>query len=214
MPELLMNKKLSHFNWEGSQLEPVEFPIVAKDKSYDLLLSRVIAAEAANLRHGNGSSKSRGEVKYSTRKLYRQKGTGNSRAGSAGSGTRYHGGAIFGPSPRSFNQKVNKKEKRKALEVGLSLKNNDNDTIVISGDFGFRKTKEAAKFLNDININGKILLVVGNGEDDKRVAFRNLSNVAISNCNSVTLTSVLKYSKILFTEAAALLFKKRFGHEG
>ncbi len=209
----LIKSKLSHYNWDGSELEPIDF-LFTNDRSSDLSLSRVVAAEASNLRHGNGSSKSRGEVKYSTRKLYRQKGTGNSRAGSAGSGTRYHGGVIFGPTPRSFYQKVNKKEKRKALATAFFLKSDNNNVLVVSGDFGFKKTREAETFLKSINIHDDILLVTGNGEDDKRIVFRNLSNVAIVNCNSVTLTSVLKYAKIVFTESAAAQLSKRLSYEG
>ncbi len=205
--------KIGHYDWTASRLEDIELGIPGfSGKNYDRLLSRVIVAEQANLRQGTVSVKTRGTVSRSTRKLYRQKGTGNARAGDAGSPTRYHGGVAFGPHPRSYNQKINKKEKKKAFLVGLTLR--QNDIFCITGEFGFKKTKEAYGFLKDIKIDGNVLMLVDTEDNDKRIVFRNIEDVELINVNSVRVGSLMNYSNILITEAALNGLKKRLHDEG
>jgi len=193
--------KIGHYDWAASRLEDIELGIPGvSGKNYDRLLSRIIVAEQANLRQGTSSVKTRGTVSRSTRKLYRQKGTGNARAGDAGSPTRYHGGVAFGPHPRSYNQKINKKEKKKAFLVGLTLR--QNDIFCITGEFVFKKT------------DGNVLMLVDTEDNDKRIVFRNIEDVELINVNSVRVSSLMNYSNILVTEAALNRLKKRLHNEG
>ncbi|NOZ83860.1 MAG: 50S ribosomal protein L4 [Epsilonproteobacteria bacterium] len=205
--------KIAHYDWNANRLDDLELGIAEADcKNYDKLLSRVIVAEQANLRQGTSSVKTRGEVTRSTRKLYRQKGTGNARAGDAGSPTRYHGGVAFGPNPRSYNQKINRKERKKAFTIGVSLRHKD--TFCVTGEFGFKKTKEADGFLKNIGIDRKILMIVNVDDGEKRLLFRNIQNVELVNVSSVTLNSIMKYPNILITQTALDELKKRLHDEG
>jgi len=205
--------KIAHYDWDANRLDDLELGIAeTDDTNYDKLLSRVIVAEQANLRQGTSSVKTRGEVTRSTRKLYRQKGTGNARAGDAGSPTRYHGGVAFGPNPRSYNQKINRKERKKAFAIGVSLKHKD--IFCVTGEFGFKKTKEADGFLKNIGIDRKILVIVNVDDGEKRLLFRNIQNVELTNISSVTLNSIMKYPNILITQTALGELKKRLHDEG
>ncbi|MBU2429453.1 MAG: 50S ribosomal protein L4, partial [Proteobacteria bacterium] len=143
------------------------------------VLHQVVRSQLVAKRSGTAASKTRGMVKGSTRKLFRQKGTGNARAGSIKSPLRKGGGVIFGPHQRSYEIKVHKKVKKLALKMALSSKVEDK-TIYVIDDFKLDavKTKNLVNVLNALNLNDT--LIVSDAQDDNlALSSRNISDVKV-----------------------------------
>ncbi len=144
------------------------------------VLHEVVRSQLVAKREGTASCKTRGMVRGSTRKLFRQKGTGNARAGSVKSPLRKGGGVIFGPSPRSYAIKVPKKVRKLALKMALSSKVEDN-TIYIIDDFNLEtiKTREFVNVLNALDLSD--LLIVSDAEEATLLlSSRNIPDVKVN----------------------------------
>ena len=158
----------------------------------------------ANNRKGLHKSKERAEIKGSTRKIKRQKGTGTARAGSIKNPLFRGGGRVFGPRPRSYDQKVNKKVKKLARKSALSYKAK-NKAIMIIEDFDFSKpkTKDYFSILKAFDLDGKkILMVLNGGNKNVYLSSRNLKNskaVINSELNTYEITDA---SNVLILESA------------
>ena len=159
----------------------------------------------ANQRQGTHKSKERSEVSGSTRKLKKQKGTGGARAGDINSPTIVGGGRAFGPRPRDYSFKLNKKVKRLARLSALSYKMRDDDIMIVE-DFSYDtpKTKKMIEVLTSLKIETKKMLFItcDNGENMIALSARNLKNVKVSNAKSVNTYDVLNANKVVFTETA------------
>src|SRR5574344_703133 len=158
----------------------------------------------ANQRQGTHKSKERSEVSGSTRKLKRQKGTGGARAGDTNSPTIVGGGRAFGPKPRDYSFKLNKKVKRLARLSALSYKVKDNQLMVIE-DFSFpdHKTKNMVKLLGNLKLGEKKSLFVVNNQDNFVIlSARNIPNVKITNAKSVNTYELLRASNVIFSETS------------
>ncbi|MDR1005742.1 MAG: 50S ribosomal protein L4 [Bacteroidales bacterium] len=159
----------------------------------------------ANQRQGTHKAKERSEVSGSTRKLKRQKGTGGARAGDTNSPTIIGGGRAFGPRPRDYHFKLNKKVKRLARISALSYKVKE-DNLMIVEDFHFEmpKTKNMLKVLTDLNaIDKKILFILNNNMNNAVVlSARNLRKVKVSDADSINTYDVLNANKLVITETA------------
>ncbi|MDD3723940.1 MAG: 50S ribosomal protein L4 [Bacteroidales bacterium] len=158
----------------------------------------------ANQRQGTHKSKERSEVSGSTRKLKRQKGTGGARAGDINSPLMVGGGRVFGPRPRDYSFKLNKKVKRLARLSALTYKAKESNLIIVE-DFNFEapKTKNMIKLLGDMNLNEKKSLFVLNNQDNFVIlSARNLSNVNITNPQSVNTYDILHANNVIFSETA------------
>lgn len=172
-----------------------------------VLISQVIKAYRANERQGNANTKSRGEVQGSTRKLYRQKGTGRARVGSLRSPTRVGGGIAFGPKTHSFSEGVTQKMKQKALFMVLSQKIKDEKLKIIDGiEKCEPKTKSAQEMLNKIYSNlkkqDKILLIMNQKMDKTEKIVRNIGNVDYQLVNTTNTESIMTHMNILITKDA------------
>ena len=167
------------------------------------VVHQAVVRQQANTRQGTASTKTRSEVVGSTRKLYRQKGTGNARAGSAKSGTRRGGGAIFGPKPRSYRQAMPRKMRRLALRCVLSAKVNDNELIVVD-ELGFEQpaTKEMAGILSAIGVDSSTLIVTSEAEENVVKSARNIPGIGITPVNLLNVVDILSRKKLLMTVAA------------
>lgn len=157
----------------------------------------------ANRRQGTHKTKERSEVARTTRKLFRQKGTGGARRGDLKSPVVKGGGTVFGPKPRDYSQKVNKKVKRLARLSALSYKARNEDIVVIE-DFSFDvpKTKEFATILDALKLNGmKSLFLTDNADKSVVLSARNLPKVCVQQANLVNTYKLVDAQKIVFTES-------------
>ena len=165
------------------------------------VLHEVVRSQLAAKREGTAASKTRGMIVGSTKKLFRQKGTGNARAGSVKSPLRKGGGVIFGPSPRSFAYKVPKKVRRLALKMALSSKFEDNTLFVID-DFKLEeiKTKALAEILNTLNLQD--ILIVSDTEDmNMALSSRNIPDVKVIKTAGLNVYDILKFKNLLLVES-------------
>jgi large subunit ribosomal protein L4 len=156
----------------------------------------------AQRRSGTHSTKGRSEVRGGGRKPWRQKGTGNARAGTIRSPLWKGGGVVFGPKPRDYSFKLNKKVIKKSKAIALSEKFKDKKLFVVD-DFGFKKpnTKDAAKILENLKVtDGKVLIVTENLNDDSSKSFRNISNTVVETAKGLNAYYLMLADYVVFTK--------------
>jgi len=166
----------------------------------------------ANQRQGTHSARERGEIRGSTRKIKRQKGTGTARAGSIKSPVFRGGGRIFGPRPRNYEIKLNKKVKSLARASALSSKFKS-DSIIVVEDFSFDKpkTKEYRNVLNNLGIaDKKVLHLVGEKDNTLMLSNRNLPKSYIKEVRQLNAYEILNADKLVFFESAIEKIKEIF----
>jgi large subunit ribosomal protein L4 len=164
----------------------------------------------ANQRQGTHKSKDRSEVSGSTKKLKKQKGTGGARAGDINSPVFVGGGRVFGPRPRDYSFKLNKKLKRLARKSALSYKAKENNILVVE-DFSFEtpKTKNFIEILNNFKISDKkTLLVLFESNKSVYLSSRNLGNVKVVNVTDLNTYDILNAKNIMFLESSIAEFNK------
>jgi large subunit ribosomal protein L4 len=155
----------------------------------------------ANQRQGTHKSKQRNEIAGSTRKLYKQKGTGGARAGSIKSPLFNGGGRVFGPQPRDYSFKLNKKLKALARKSALAYKAKDNSVVVLE-DFSFdtAKTKNFVSLLNALNFSTeKTLVVLASPSDNIYLSSRNIQKTKVITADQLNTYDVLNAGKLVFT---------------
>lgn len=174
-------------------IEPNEHAIYLDVKQY-----------LANQRQGTHKSKQRNEVSGSTVKLKKQKGTGGARAGSIKNPQFRGGGRVFGPVPRDYRFKLNKKLKRLARKSALAVKASANAVTVIE-DFSFEapKTKQFVELVNNLKVNqGNLLLVLSDVNENILLSARNLQNVEIKRVNDLATYNIMKAKNLVFVESS------------
>ena len=159
----------------------------------------------ANNRQGTHKSKQRNEISGSTKKLKKQKGTGGARAGSIKNPEFRGGGRIFGPVPRDYSFKLNKKLKKLARKSALAVKASANAVKVVE-DFTFEapKTKQMVALMNNLQVNnGRLLLVLGNGVNENvLLSARNLQNVEVMRVSDIATYNVMKAKNLVLVESS------------
>jgi len=166
----------------------------------------------ANQRQGTHKSKQRNEIAGSTRKLHKQKGTGGARAGSIKSPLFNGGGRIFGPQPRDYSFKLNKKLKQLARKSALSYKAKDNNIVVLE-DFTFDsvKTKNYIKLIADLKIGSeKTLLVLSEANKNIYLSSRNLEKAKVITADQLSTYDVLNAGKLLLTAGTVKSLEEAF----
>jgi large subunit ribosomal protein L4 len=185
----------------GSKDLPEEF---FGGKVNEAVMHQVVVAQLAAARSGTASTKTRAEVRGGGAKPWRQKGTGRARHGSSRSPIWVGGGTVFGPRPRDYSMRVNKKMRKAALRSALLDKADDSKLFVLDS-FDETKTKAAAKCLKAAGISGRVLIVI-DGDDQGSTAvdraFRNLAGAAFSLYGSLGTYDVLVADAVIFTNAA------------
>ncbi|MEY3874449.1 MAG: hypothetical protein RL363_1170 [Bacteroidota bacterium] len=164
----------------------------------------------ANRRQGTHKAKERAEISGSTRKIKKQKGTGGARAGSIKSGTRVGGGRIFGPRPRNYHFKLNVKLKRLARKSAFSYKAKG-DAIMVLEDLNFdaAKTKDFKSLLSALKLeNEKVLLILGEQNDNVYLSSRNLGRVKVVTADSVNTYDVLNARKVVLAVSSIEVIEK------
>ena len=198
--------ELSVFNIKGEDtgrkvtLNDAIFGIEPNDHAIYLDVKQYLA----NQRQGTHKSKERSEVSGSTRKLIRQKGGGGARRGDINSPLLVGGARVFGPKPRDYRFKLNKKVKQLARRSALSYKVQENALVVVE-DFTFEapKTKNFIALLNDLNLAGKKVLVVAAGSDKNLyLSARNLPKAKVAVASDINTYGVLDASVLVLTESA------------
>ncbi len=204
--------KLSVYNISGAEtgrsveLNPEIFEVEPNDHAIYLDVKQHLA----NKRQGTSKTKQRAEVSYSTRKIKKQKGTGGARAGSIKSPLFVGGGRAFGPEPRDYSFKLNKKVKQLARLSALSYKAKDNQILVIE-DFNFEapKTKEFVALSNNLKIQDKKILVVLS-EQNKNVylSSRNLKDSSVVTLSELNTYDIMNASTLVVSERAIDVLQK------
>jgi large subunit ribosomal protein L4 len=158
-----------------------------------------------SLRAGTASTKVRGDVRGSGKKLWRQKGTGRARVGSIRSPLWRHGGTVHGPVPRSYSYRFPRKKLRKAMCSALSAKLSENSVIVVEGlALESPKTKDFQKILTGLGFNGKVLIVDSGGGKNLMLSSRNLPKVKLVPGTGVNIFDVVNSNTLLFSKDSIL----------
>ncbi|AVQ20366.1 50S ribosomal protein L4 [Fusobacterium necrophorum subsp. funduliforme] len=170
------------------------------------VLHEVLTAELAAARQGTAATKTRAMVRGGGRKPFKQKGTGRARQGSIRAPHMVGGGVTFGPQPRSYEKKVNKKVRNLALRSALSAKVANNEVVVLEGAIEAPKTKTIVNLVNKIDAKQKQLFVVNDLTDVKDynlyLSARNLENAVVLQPNEIGVYWLLKQEKVILTKEA------------
>ena len=173
------------------------------------VVHQVMVSQQANARQGTASTKTRSEVAGSTRKIFRQKGTGFARAGNRRSPLRQGGGIIFGPHPRDYRQTIPKKMRRLALRSVLSAKVRDGELKVLAGlKFDEAKTWKITQLFQDLGIDAAALIVTAAPEETVIKSARNLPGIKTMPANLLNVLDILSYKMLLITEPAVRIVER------
>ena len=171
----------------------------------------VVNAQRAAMRQGTHDTKGRSEVRGGGKKPWRQKGTGRARQGSIRAPQWVGGGTVFGPTPRSYAFKLNKKVKQLGLKNVLTYKVNENQLIAVENvTLADAKTKNFVKLLANIKAEGKTVVVVAPEEfnETQVLASRNVAGVFLTPANNASVYELLCYKNLVLTEAAVKYFEE------
>ena len=179
------------------------------------VLFDVINAQRAALRQGTADTKERSEVSGGGRKPYRQKGTGRARQGSIRAAQWVGGGTVFGPTPRDYSVKVNRKVRRLGLRSVLSAKVLRNElTVVDKIELQDAKTKLFAKVLDDLKVSEKKTLVVVGSVDEKiALASRNIKNAYLTTADQASVLDIASYKNLVLTLDAVKYFEEGLAND-
>jgi large subunit ribosomal protein L4 len=200
------------YNRQGETVGKVEIdPAEFGGKVNRQLLHDVVLMHLANQRAGTHSTLRRGEVAGSTRKLFRQKGTGNARAGTRRTNKRRGGGTAKGPKPRDYEYHLPKKALRAATRMALLSKFQDQEAVVIEDlDLPEAKTKQMAVVLKALKLNGTTCLVSTAGLDSKVYrSARNIPGIEVAPVSQLNAYAVLRPKRLLLTRAALEELRKQ-----
>ena len=204
--------KANVFNMAGEKIGEIELSEaifgIEPNKS---VLHDSVKNHLAHCRQGTQSALTKGEVSYTTKKPWRQKGTGRARAGYAGSPVWYHGGVAFAPKPRDYSYTLNKKVKRLALKSALSAKAAEAEIVVIDGlKLDEVKTKTFKTFLTKIGVEGKALVVTENVDEVVVKSARNIAGVNTTIATVLSPYMILTNGKMVVDKAALAKIEEVF----
>ena len=204
--------KANVFNMAGEKIGEIELSeAVFGIQPNESVLHDSVKNHLANCRQGTQSTLTKGEVSYTTKKPWRQKGTGRARAGYAGSPVWYHGGVAFAPKPRDYSYSLNKKVRRLALKSALSAKAAESEIIVIDGlKVDEIKTKAFKSFLEKVGVTGKALVVTENVDEKVVKSARNLPGVTTTTATIISPYMILTSGKMVLDKAALARIEEVF----
>ncbi len=203
---------LSVIDTKGTELEKINISDeLVKKKVNSEILYQEIRRYLASLRSGTHKTKDRSEVRGGGKKPWRQKGTGNARAGTIRSPLWKGGGVVFGPTPRDYSFKLNKKVVRQSKLMALSEKFKDKKIIVLDKmEFETPETKKAAVMLKKLNLDrNKVLIVFDNLDNNEVKSFRNIQNVMVGSSKGLNAYIMLIADYIVFTKSSLNDFIER-----
>ncbi len=196
--------KIKLFNNDGSANGEAEFeglPAFEGDKGLQAV-KEVVVAQAANARQGSANSKTRAEVRGGGKKPWKQKGTGRARAGSTRSPIWVGGGVVFGPKPRDYSKKINKKVRSLAFRRALFDRVSDGSLVVVESlDIAPAKTSVAAKLVRSIAPKGKALVLDKEFSDTSILALRNIAGIDLEEAAYVSVSDLCQFQTIIVTRS-------------
>ena len=202
-------------NWQGEAAGQTQLDLkVAAEENAAHIVHRALRRQMANARQGTVSTKTRAEVRGGGRKPWRQKGTGRARAGSSRSPLWRGGGVIFGPQPRDYSVKMNRKERRLALRTALQSRAAD---LVVVESFAEQlpqpKTKELTAALArwGIDADNRVLLILPDQQETVYLSARNLANLKLILASNLNVFDLLQADQIVATEAAIAKIQEVYG---
>lgn len=203
-------------NWEGQETgQQVTLELkVAKQENAAHIVHRALVRQTTNGRQGTASTKTRSEVSGGGRKPWRQKGTGRARAGSNRSPLWRGGGVIFGPKPRDYNIKMNRKERRLALRTALASRAED---LIVVEEFADKlprpKTKELVAAIARLGVQpeAKVLLILSELSETVYLSARNVANLKLLAANQLNVFDLLNADKIVTTPSAMTKIQEVYG---
>ncbi|OUC14696.1 MAG: 50S ribosomal protein L4 [Alkalinema sp. CACIAM 70d] len=204
-------------DWQGADKGNASLDLkVAKEESAAHIVHRALVRQLANARQGTACTKTRSEVSGGGRKPWRQKGTGRARAGSNRSPLWRGGGVIFGPKPRDYSQKMNRKERRLALRTALQSRVAD---LIVVEEFAANlerpKTKEVlAAFQRwGVEADSKVLLIVSERQENVWLSVRNVERVRIISASNLNVYDILAADQIVATASAIAKIQEVYGDD-
>ena len=204
-------------NWQGEDAGEATLELkVAKSESAEHIVHRAVVRQLNNARQGTASTKTRAEVRGGGRKPWRQKGTGRARAGSIRSPLWRGGGVIFGPKPRDFSTKMNRKERRLALRTAFSSRAED---MVVVENFASEldrpKTKEILAALDrwGVDSDAKVLLILKEVSDNINLSTRNIAKVKLIKATNLNVVDILNANKIVVSKEALEQIQEVYGDD-
>lgn len=202
--------KLQVLNQEGSKVTDLTLnDYVFGIAPHNQALYDVVNAQRAAMRQGTHDTKTRAEVSGGGKKPWKQKGTGRARQGSTRSPQWRHGGIAFGPTPRSYDVKVNRKVAQLAMRSALSAHQAKGSLVLVDNlAVAQAKTKEFAALLSKLNITEKVLIVDTVFADDVFLAARNLPNVMLVQASHASVYDLLNCKQLLLTQNAVAYFEE------
>jgi len=176
------------------------------------LVHETARADLASRRRGTASTLTRGEVSFTTAKAWRQKGTGRARAGTLGVPNRFGGGVAFGPKPRHYGVKVNRKARRKAMRAALSVHaERDSVAVLDPSSFAEPSTKAAAEALSKWGARRPTLVVLEAEDTGALKSFRNIDRVEVAELGAIGVADVIGAASLVISEGALEKLKERLG---
>ena len=205
------------YNIEGTETgrkADLSEAVFALESPNDHAIYQDVRLIMANRRQGTHKAKERGEVTGTSKKPYRQKGTGNARAGSRQSPLWRHGGRVFGPRPRSYSFKLNKKVRGLARRSALTYKAQEENLRVIENfDFDAPKTKQFRAILDNLDMdNKKVLFVLGESSPNIYLSGRNLPKTQVIVADNINTYDILNAETVIMTEGAVKVINERLAN--
>ena len=196
--------KVSTYNIAGVQTGEMELnDSVFGVEVNEAVMRQAVLRQLANERLGTHATKTRGLVRGGGRKPWKQKGTGRARVGSTRSPLWVGGGTVFGPQPRSYEQKMPRKARRLAVKSALSDKVNTNELFVLDEIvLAAPKTKEVVKVVNNFNFGSEKVLFITDGDEVMARCARNLQGVKSVSTENMNIFDLLHYTKLFITKSA------------
>lgn len=202
-------------NWNGEEAGTATFELkVANAENAAHIVHRALVRQMNNARQGTASTKTRSEVRGGGRKPWRQKGTGRARAGSSRSPLWRGGGVIFGPKPRDYSTKINRKERQLALRTAFQSRAAD---MIVVQDFADElprpKTKELASALTrwGVEPGEKVLLIVGDRNENVYLSARNMETVRLISATNLNIYDLLAADRLVITASALEKVQEVYG---
>ncbi len=206
--------KVPVYDLSGNEVRQIEISDAVFGVPFnEAVVHQVMVSMQANLRQGTAFAKSRGDIVGSTKKLYRQKGTGYARAGSKKSPTRRGGGAAFGPKPRDYRQEIPRNLRRLALRCVLSSKAVEGDLKILDGfNFTEPRTKQMVNALEALKIANSALIVTPGSDQNVVKSARNIPEVITSPAGIINILDLMSHKTLLMTEDAVRVAEKLWGN--
>lgn len=193
--------KIDVYNMQGKKVSDIELnDSVFGIKPNEAIVHTALVNYMANQRQGTANTKTRAEVSGGGKKPWKQKGTGRARQGSTRSPQWIKGGIALGPKPRDYSYTINKKERRLAIKSILSSKVLENNLIVLDKiEFDEIKTKNMVNTLENLKLEGKIIMVLPEKNLNVQKSAKNIEGVKTSLVNTINVYDLLKYNKLILT---------------